>query len=165
MKGKINTIMLLFFTMMLFSCEKDNNSGSNNSGNGNTQGGNTGGGNTGGGGSGGGSSTGSVTIRVTWSNPLPWSACNVPYSVVIGLGYSSTDVVNESYFGSNSFVHSAATLEWGGLSPGVYYYGAKKTYNASICGTGQGIPPTVKKTGSFTIVAGQTTSITGVSLN
>jgi hypothetical protein len=159
-KGKTSIILLMLFTTLIFACEKDSNSNSNNSVKPNTPGGNTGGPGTSVG-----STTGSVKISATWSNPAPWNACNVPYSVVIGLGYSSTDVTNESYFGSSSFVNSAATLEWGGLSPGVYYYGAKKTFNASVCGTGQGIPPAVKKSGSFTIVAGQTTSVTSVSLN
>ncbi len=113
----------------------------------------------------GGVTTGKVKITASWSNPAPWSACGSPYTVVIGLGYNSTDVNNESYFASNNFYSSSATFTKDGLTAGVYYYGAKKTYNASICGTGQGIPPTVKKNGSFTIVAGQTTTVSGVILN
>jgi hypothetical protein len=111
------------------------------------------------------STTGSVTISAFWSNTPPWDACGSPYTVVIGLGYNSTDVSNESYFIQSSFYSSTANYSKDGLAPGIYYYGAKKTFNASICGTGQGIPPTVKKSGSFTIIAGQTTTITGVNLN
>jgi hypothetical protein len=114
---------------------------------------------------GGGGTTGKVIITASWSNPAPWNACSSPYTVVIGLGYNSTDVANESYFTSSSFNTSPATFTKDGLTAGVYYYGAKKTFNASTCGTGQGIPPTVKKSGSFTIVAGQTTTVNGVSLN
>lgn len=114
---------------------------------------------------GGGSTTGKVSISASWSVQDPWSACGSPFTIIIGLGYNSNDVSNESYFTQNSFYSSPATLTIDGLSPGIYYYGAKKTFNSSICGTGQGIPPTVKKSGSFTIAAGQTTTVSGVNLN
>ncbi len=116
-------------------------------------------------GGGGGTSTGSsVSITASWSNPAPWNACQIPYLVVIGLGYNFTDVANEAYFSKNGFIYSSATFTKSNLAAGIYYYGAKKTYNTN-CGTGQGIPPTVKKSGSFTIVAGQNTTVSGVSLN
>jgi hypothetical protein len=146
-KIKCIIIILTLFTTIT-ACKKETTSSSGTGGGGGTVG-----------------TTGKVTITASWSNPAPWNACGSPYTVVIGLGYNSTDVANESYFASNSFYSSSATFSKDGLTAGVYYYGAKKTFNASTCGTGQGIPPTVKKSGSFTIIAGQTTTVSGVSLN
>ena len=109
--------------------------------------------------------TGSVSITASWSNPAPWNACGAPYTVIIGLGYNSTDISTEAYFAQNSFINSPASFSKESLTAGIYYYKAKKTFNASICGTGQDIPPTVTKSGSFIITAGQTTTVNGVSLN
>jgi hypothetical protein len=111
---------------------------------------------------------GSVAITASWSVSPPWNACGVPFTVVIGLGYNSTDISNESYFASNSFYSSPASYSKNGLAPGTYYYKAKKTYNINTCGccAGQsGPPPTVTKSGSFTITAGQTTNVNAGSLN
>jgi hypothetical protein len=110
------------------------------------------------------SSTGSVRITATWSNPSPWNQCGTPYTVTVGLGYTSLDVSNESYFTQSSSYSSPNNFQRNELSPGVYYYGAKKVFNSSICGTGQGVPQTVKKTGSFVINENQTSTVS-VSLN
>lgn len=107
---------------------------------------------------------GKVTIKATWSNPSPWNLCKYPYTVVIGLGYSSTDVANEAFFSQSSYFVSPANYTKDGLAPGTYYYRAKKTYNASSCGTGQGIPQTVIKSGAFTIKEGKTHT-ENISLN
>ncbi len=111
-----------------------------------------------------GGGTGTVVITATWTTT--YVSCNPAYTVVIGLGYTSTDVANEAYFAqSGSNLYSPATYTNSTLAPGTYYYKAKKTYNASTCGTGQGIPPTVTKSGAFTITAGQTTTVNAGSLN
>ena len=156
MKKKIRITAVLMFAMLIFGCNKDDKSTPSNSGSSNGGGG---------GGGGGGSTTGTVNITASWSVTPPWNACGTPFTVVIGLGYNSNDVANESYFASNSFYYSSATYTNNSLAAGIYYYGAKKTFNSSTCGTGQGIPPTIKKSGSFTIIAGQTTTVSGVSLN
>jgi hypothetical protein len=109
-------------------------------------------------------SYGQVDIITSWTKS--YGSCNYAYSVVIGLGYTSADVANESYFAnSGQQINSPTTYNQGNLKAGIYYYKAKKTYNASSCGTGQGIPPTVIKSGSFTIIAGQKTSVNVGSLN
>lgn len=109
-------------------------------------------------------SYGQVDIITSWTKS--YGSCNYAYSVVIGLGYTSTDVANEAYFAnSGQQINSPTTYNQGNLKAGIYYYKAKKTYNASSCGTGQGIPPTVIKSGSFTIIAGQKTSVNVGSLN
>ncbi len=152
MKNKIQLTAIIFTVMFIFnSCSKEDNSTSSNGGNG---------------GGGGGITTGKVTITATWSNIAPWNACgSSPYIVVIGLGYNSTDVANESYFSQFTYYAPMVPFTTDSLAPGIYYYGAKKTFNVSLCGTGQGVPPTVKKSGAFTITAGQTTTISGVDLN
>ena len=115
-------------------------------------------------GGGGTEQTGSVKITASWSNPSPWNMCGSPYTVTIGLGYSSNDVANQSYFAQSNFYSSSAIFQRSNLTPGVYYYGARKVFNSGTCGTGQGVPPTVFKTGSFTITTGQTTNVS-TSLN
>lgn len=107
---------------------------------------------------------GSVKVIASWSNPSPWNMCGSPYTVTIGIGYSSNDVANQAYFAQGNFYSSSATFQRTNLVPGVYYYGARKVFNASTCGTGQGIPPTVFKTGAFTVTSGQTTNVS-TSLN
>jgi hypothetical protein len=113
-------------------------------------------------------SPGSVVITASWSLFSPWDACGVPFTVVIGLGYNSTDITNESYFASNSFIYSPASFSKNGLAPGTYYYKAKKTYNINTCGCcggESGPPPTVTKSGAFTIIAGQNINVNAGSLN
>jgi hypothetical protein len=110
------------------------------------------------------SSIGTVQITATWTTTYVY--CNLAYTVVIGLGYTSTDVANEAYFAqSGGYVNSPVTYTNSSLASGTYYYKAKKTYNANTCGTGQGIPPIVIKSGAFTITDGQTTTVNAGSLN
>ena len=110
---------------------------------------------------------GSVVITASWNSSFGagWPVCDPAYTVVIGLGYTSADVVNDAFFDQNSVLFSPLTYNKVNLPPGVYYYKAKKTYNANSCGTGQGIPPTVTKTGSFTITSGNTTTVDAGSLS
>ena len=111
---------------------------------------------------------GNVAISTNWTTAYGtgWPVCDPAYSVVIGLGYSSNDVINDSYFSQSASTGiSPTTYTKYNLTPGIYYYKAKKTFNANSCGTGQGIPPTVTRTGSFTIVSGLTTSVNAGSLN
>jgi len=109
------------------------------------------------------STTGKVVITATWNST--YVMCNGAYNVVIGLGYNSTDVANEAYFAQSNYAGSSASFSKDNLAPGVYYYKAKKTYNSTKCGTGQGIPPVVTKSGAFTITAGQTITVNAGSLN
>lgn len=147
MKNKVKLTAVIFTAMFIFnSCSKDDNSTSSS-----------------GGGGGGGSTTGKVTITASWTTN--YVSCNPAYTVIIGLGYNSTDIANEAYFASSSYIYSPASYSKDGLAAGTYYYKAKKTYNASTCGTGQGIPPVVTKSGAFTITAGQTTTVDAGSLN
>ena len=116
----------------------------------------------------GGSTGGNVAITANWNTAYGtgWPICDPAYSVVIGLGYSTSDVLSDIFFAqSASTGTSPTTYTKYNLSPGVYYYKAKKTFLTSSCGTGQGIPPTVTKTGSFTISSGNTTSVNAGSLN
>lgn len=108
-------------------------------------------------------SPGTVEVETHWTTA--YVNCDPAYTVEIGLGYSSNDVANEAYFASATFVSSPAVYTKGNLSPGTYYYKAKKTYNASTCGTGQGIPPVVQKSGSFMIEAGEVTQVDVGTLN
>ncbi len=108
-------------------------------------------------------STGKVVITASWNST--YVMCTGAYNTVIGLGYSSTDVANEAYFAQSNYTGSSANFSKDLLAPGVYYYKAKKTYNSTKCGTGQGIPPVVTKSGAFTITAGQTTTVNAGSLN
>jgi hypothetical protein len=107
--------------------------------------------------------TGKVVITASWNST--YVMCTGAYNTVIGLGYSSTDVANEAYFAQSNYTGSSANFSKDLLAPGVYYYRAKKTYNSTKCGTGQGIPPVVTKSGAFTITAGQTTTVSVGSLN
>lgn len=107
--------------------------------------------------------TGKVVITATWNST--YVSCTGAYNVVIGLGYNSTDVANEAYFAQSNFTGSSANFSKSSLAPGVYYYKAKKTYNATKCGTGQGVPPVVTKSGAFTVTAGQTITVNAGSLN
>ncbi len=108
-------------------------------------------------------STGKVVITASWNST--YVMCTGAYNTVIGLGYSSTDVANEAYLAQSNYTGSSANFSKDLLAPGVYYYRAKKTYNSTKCGTGQGIPPVVTKSGAFTITAGQTTTVSVGSLN
>lgn len=102
-------------------------------------------------------SNGTVEISASWTSI--YSNCNSAYTVVIGLGYTSTDVANEAYFAQSGGVSlPPTTYRNSSLPPGNYYYKAKKTYNYH-CGTPQYIPPVVTKSGSFTITSGQTTTM------
>jgi len=97
---------------------------------------------------------GYVSILVSFTEEK--GMCNYAWNVVIGLGYSSTDVANEAYFQSNRSINSPAGIS-ASLDPGIYYYKAKKTYNLSTCGgTDQ---PSTSKSGSFTITSEETTNI------
>ena len=82
-------------------------------------------------------STGKVVITASWNST--YVMCTGAYNTVIGLGYSSTDVANEAYFAQSNYTGSSANFSKDLLAPGVYYYRAKKTYNSTKCGTGQGI--------------------------
>lgn len=121
--------------------------------------------NSGGGSSGGEvSTTGTVKIMASWTSKFIY--CNPAYTVVIGLGYSSTDVANDAYFAQTSSQGSSLTYTKDNLTAGTYYYKAKKTYKISTCGNPQGgAPSDVTKLGAFTIIAGQTTTINVGSLN
>lgn len=100
---------------------------------------------------------GSVNISASWNST--YVNCTPAYSVTIGLGYSSTDIANEAYFYTSGVGLNSPLTMTKSLSPGTYYYKGKKTYNSSSCGTGQGVPATVVKSGSFTITSGQTSYV------
>jgi len=69
----------------------------------------------------------------------------------VGVGFSSTDVSNDTFFDSASY-DSSHNLYINIANPGVYYYKATKKGTTTSC-------PTVSKTGSFTIKSGATTYI------
>lgn len=107
---------------------------------------------------------GGVAITASWTTS--YVNCNPAYTVVIGLGYSSTDVANETYFAqSGNILYSPANYTNSNLAPGTYYYKAKKTYRASFCAPGNGTPPAVTKSGAFTITSYQLTNVNVGSLN
>jgi len=103
---------------------------------------------------------GSVSIYLSFN--VNYGGCIPGWTVVIGLGYSSTDIANDAFFCSQSYT-SPNTFKKDKLDPGTYYYKATKTYNIS-CGTGQGIPSPVTKSGSFIIEPSKTTLLS-VNLN
>jgi len=105
---------------------------------------------------------GYVEITATWT--YTYFECSPAYTVKIGLCYTSTDVANEAYFFQSSGDYYGTSSFTYPLASGTYYYKAKKTYNMS-CGTGQGIPSIVAKSGTFTITANQTTIVNVGSLD
>ncbi len=110
------------------------------------------------------SPVGGVIITTSWTST--YFSCFNAYNVSFGLGYTSTDVANEAYFAqSGNYISTPVTYSKGNLAPGTYYYKAKKVFRTSLCGTGQGVPITVTKSGAFTIIGGQNTSINIGSLN
>jgi hypothetical protein len=159
-------IIILVVFVTIVSCEKKKNSttSSNNTTqtqNSTTTSGTTTGGTTTGGTTTGGTTTttpqGKVTLKASWTKS--YKSCTYAYTTKIGLGYTSTDVVNEAYFAeSGGDVDGSLTYTKDALAPGIYYYQAKKSYNTN-CGTGQGIPTTVTKKGSFTVASGSTTVV------
>ena len=82
------------------------------------------------------------------------------WDVVVGLGYSQSDVDKEAYFNSKS-LSEPGTYNATNLAPGDYYYRAKKTIRTN-CIIGDVCPapaaPTIKS-GKFTIHSNLTTSI------
>jgi hypothetical protein len=111
---------------------------------------------------------GRVNLTASWTTQFGagWPVCDPAFSVIIGIGYSSADIANEAYFNQSASTGISPTEHTVyNLTPGIYYYRAKKTFNANACGTGQGIPPVVIRSGSFTIVSGQTTNVNIGSLN
>ncbi|MBM3911441.1 MAG: hypothetical protein FJ350_00345 [Sphingomonadales bacterium] len=108
---------------------------------------------------------GEVAITASWNT---WYVnCQQAYTVVIGLGYSSTDVANETYFAqSGSTLYSPSNYTVSNLAPGTYYYKAKKTYRSNYCAPSNGPPPpVVTKTGAFTITALRLTNVDVGSLD
>lgn len=101
---------------------------------------------------------GFVQITASWNTK--YNNCNSAFTVIIGLGYTSTDVTNEAFFAkSGGMISSPGTYSKNYLAPGKYYYKASKTFNKSVCGSYQTPPAVVTKNGSFTITAGKTTNI------
>jgi hypothetical protein len=101
---------------------------------------------------------GKVTFSASWTNYLcRQNPIFYQYSVEVGIGYSSTDVSNNAFFASYE-PWNTSSLTWtrDNLSPGVYYYKAIKRSNNCGTGTKQVVNT---KSGSFTITAGQTTSV------
>ncbi|NQY10441.1 MAG: hypothetical protein HRT71_13130, partial [Flavobacteriales bacterium] len=67
------------------------------------------------------------------------------YSITIGISGSS----------EGTFYSSPCTYRRKDLQPGTYSYTLKKSFSEAACGSGQGVPADVIKSGSFTIVAGE----------
>lgn len=107
---------------------------------------------------------GTLEISATWTSQ--YVSCNPAYTVTVGLGYTSNDIANDAFFAQSSDYQYDQLMPYvqNNLTPNIYYYKVKKTYKMS-CGTGQGIPPDVIRNGSFTITAGQTTTVNVGSLN
>lgn len=107
---------------------------------------------------------GTVEISATWTSQ--YVACNPAYIVTVGLGYTSNDIANDAFFTQSTNYQYYQNMPYvkNNLTPNTYYYKVKKTYKLT-CGTGQGVPPDVIRNGSFTITAGQTTTINVGSLN
>jgi hypothetical protein len=100
---------------------------------------------------------GTVKITATWNNS--YSNCNQAYLVTIGLAYTSTDASNNAFFAeSSTYLYSGAQYSKSNIDVGTYYYKATKTFNTN-CGTGQGVPSDVIKTGAFDIESNSTTTI------
>ena len=138
-----STIVFILILFPLNGCKKTSNTSSNSS----TA-----------------SANGKVVISASWNST--YLNCRPAYTVVIGLGYNSTDVANETYFAQGSYAGSSASFTKDNLTPGIYYYRVKKKYNSTSCGIGQGgVPPIVIKSGSFTITSGQITNVSVGSLN
>lgn len=105
---------------------------------------------------------GKVVITASWTKN--YQNCSPAWTVKIGLGFSSSDVANSTFF-AESFGDVYGTTSFSKeLDPGTYYYKATKTYNKG-CGTINQPPPSVSKSGSFVIKSGQTNSISAGNLD
>jgi len=96
---------------------------------------------------------GTAKITATWN--VVYNGCNSAWSVLCGVANTQADATNGTFFKSNNGYNGNTTFVFGSLNPGTYYYKASKVYNTS-CGGSQA---TVNKIDSFTITAGQTTTI------
>jgi hypothetical protein len=99
---------------------------------------------------------GSVSITLNWDIKRycelnTWYPC---WDVVVGLGYSQTEVNNEAYF-NHKELPEPGIYNVVNLPVGTYYYRAKKTIRQScVLGTGPcGPPAPVIKSGTFTITS------------
>ncbi|HUX56461.1 MAG TPA: hypothetical protein VMV77_05775 [Bacteroidales bacterium] len=107
-------------------------------------------------------SPGSVSITLSWDIKR---YCNIVWTlspcwdVMVGLGYSQTDVDKEAYF-NHKDLSEPGIYTVTNLAPGVYYYRAKKTIRTScVSANGCPAPPPVIKSGKFTITSNKTISI------
>lgn len=103
-------------------------------------------------------STGAVVINTTFEKYSRSYVGNSSYScencVEIAIGYTSNDIENKSYILKGDWCNSPAQFFKDGLTPGIYYYVARKYShrNTSFC-------PVEEKKGSFTVTSGRTTTV------
>ena len=71
--------------------------------------------------------TGAVSITLSWSNS---SYTYTTDKVIIGLGYTSTDVTNGAYFEQKTY-YTPSTYTKNNLNAGTYYYKATRTWICS----------------------------------
>ncbi len=138
---QIKFFLILLFLISNVSCKKDVDSQQPSTNNGTIDNTNT---------------AGSVRITASWNTT--YGSCNYAFSMVVGIGYSSNDISNNAFFAQGNYFTSPFSFVQGGLQPGIYYYKATKKYSTN-CGTMQGVPDDVIRTGSFTVVAGQTKNV------
>ena len=142
MKNKISLLTIVITALFFFiGCSKgERPTPSNNASNNNNT-------NT--------ATTGAVAITVSWN--AAYLSCSNAWHVECGLGYTSNDVSSGAYFTSQTGYNGHGTFTFSNLAAGIYYYKAKKIYNLSGCGGAN--QPSVEHLGSFTITAGQTTTL------
>jgi hypothetical protein len=107
---------------------------------------------------------GAVTITLNWDihrkcDLNDWYPC---WDVLVGLGYNQSDVNNESYF-NHKDLSAPGSYTVTNLTPGAYYYGAKKTIRSNCYQAGTqfcGIIAPTTKSGSFQVKSDITTSVT-----